>query len=295
VWFTDINTPAIGSISSKLAFREFTAGLNAGAQPYSIVAGPDGNMWFSDEAGSIGRVTPSGTITEFRSSRMVVASPSGLTVGADKAIWAIGVGYSRSYLYRVTLDGKISWFSIPPALIPDGALEADPKGNLWFFASRTNHVVVLAQYRIGGKLAVHATGLITKGEPCCPNLSPKHVAIGPDGNPWFTTPYFALPSSDGSHVGTFASHRTTLFSVDRTAIPYLVYPSGIVTSGRALWFSGSNPLSFDGALWRMDTSGKQTGYPIPYDPAGLAAVGSSTLWFTSQAQGRPPQIVQATF
>lgn len=60
MWFTDLNTPAIGTISTGLKIREFTTGLGTGAEPYSIVAGPDGNLWFSDGAGAIGRVTPSG-------------------------------------------------------------------------------------------------------------------------------------------------------------------------------------------------------------------------------------------
>jgi sugar lactone lactonase YvrE len=296
VWFTDLNTPAIGTISTNLKIREFRTGLGIGAEPYSIIAGPDGNLWFSDGAGAIGRVTPSGKITEFHSQRMVAASPNSLTVGADGAIWSIGVGTSHSYLFRVTVEGKISWFPISPGLIPDGSVEADSKGNLWFFASRLNHAVVLAQYGIDGKPhAAHLTGLITRGEPCCPNIAPNHVVIGPDGNPWYTTPYFALPTTDGQQVGTFASDKAAFFAVNRREIPYLIYPSGIGMSGRYLWFAGSDPLGQNGALWRMNTAGKQTGYAIPYNPAGFAVVNDKTLWFTSQAQGQPPQLVEATF
>jgi streptogramin lyase len=51
LWFTDY-----GSI-----------GLRAGSGPERIAPGPDGSMWFANdgEARSVGRITPSGIITEF--------------------------------------------------------------------------------------------------------------------------------------------------------------------------------------------------------------------------------------
>jgi streptogramin lyase len=294
MWFTDLNTPAIGTISASSKIREFRTGLESGAQPYAIVAGPDGNMWFSDGAGAIGRVTPSGSITEFHSPLLAASNPVGITVGADDAIWTITLG-SGSFLVRVTLEGKMSSFRVPEYLIPDGALKADSLGNIWFFASLKNHSVVLVQRESDGTLVTHPTGLMTRGEPCCPNLAAQHIAIGPDGNPWFTTPYFGLPNKDEPLVGTFASHRATFFDVARGGITYPVYPSGIVTTRRYMWYSGSNPIGFNGALWRMTAQGKQIVFPIPYDPAGLAATDDTTLWFTSQAQGRAPQIVEAVF
>ena len=41
--------------------------LNAGSLPLGIAAGPDGNLWFTDQGTTeaIGRITPPGTITEF--------------------------------------------------------------------------------------------------------------------------------------------------------------------------------------------------------------------------------------
>src|SRR3954452_12736972 len=46
---------------------EFTSGLNPGSNPAAITAGPDGNLWFTDQSSmrAIGRVTPAGAITEF--------------------------------------------------------------------------------------------------------------------------------------------------------------------------------------------------------------------------------------
>ena len=198
-------------------------------------------------------------------------------------------------LLHVTLDGAISTFPIPQTLIPDGSIAADAAGNVWFFAFRPNHDVVLAQRPKGGGIILNEVGLITKGEPCCPNVAANHIAIGSDGNPWFTTPYFGVASSFYHMVGTFANGKATLYPEATHRLPYQAYPSGITSPGASLWFSGSNPLSFDGALWKLTTTGAQVAYAIPYDPAGLTATSESVVWFTSQAQGRAPQIVRATF
>ena len=44
---------------------EFTDGLSDGARPMNIVAGPDGNLWFTEPNGKVGRITTSGDVTEF--------------------------------------------------------------------------------------------------------------------------------------------------------------------------------------------------------------------------------------
>ena len=46
------------------AITEF-AGLNPGGNPAQVVAGPDGNLWFSDRSGAVGRITTGGAVTEF--------------------------------------------------------------------------------------------------------------------------------------------------------------------------------------------------------------------------------------
>ena len=45
---------------------EFSAGISADASPNHIVAGLDGNLWFTEFDGDrIGRITPSGVVSEF--------------------------------------------------------------------------------------------------------------------------------------------------------------------------------------------------------------------------------------
>ena len=66
---------------------EFSAGLTAGSQPRGITAGPDGNVWFTEENGNrIGRITPAGVVTEFpRRSRR--SAPTEITAGPGRDLW----------------------------------------------------------------------------------------------------------------------------------------------------------------------------------------------------------------
>jgi hypothetical protein len=68
---------------------EFSSGLVPGSSPGWIAAGPDGNLWFTDylnsETSAIGRITPSGQITEF--SLHPGAYPIGIAVGQHGDLW----------------------------------------------------------------------------------------------------------------------------------------------------------------------------------------------------------------
>ena len=53
--------------SAALQIEHFTIGDRKPARPYTIVAGPDGNLWFTEsDVHRIGRITPAGVITSFK-------------------------------------------------------------------------------------------------------------------------------------------------------------------------------------------------------------------------------------
>ena len=292
MWFTDVGTRAIGRISAGGKIAEFTTGLKTGAEPFSIVAGGDGNLWFSDLSGAIGRITPSGVISEFGARELATSRPAGIAPGGG-AMWAISTA-PHSVLVRATFAGKLSVYAVPSDLSPDGTLASDAAGNLWFLALRKGQASIVRRIP-DGRLTVHRTGLLPAAEPCCPNYPPKRMVVGPDGNLWFTTLFFTLPETPGQWIGTIVSGRAQFFGVDRRAIPYPAYASGITTSGRHLWMAGDDPFQLNGALWRVDTGGHQTAYPVPYNPIALAADANGNPWFTSQCCGNPSQIVEASF
>src|SRR5438270_281937 len=65
----------------------FAAVISADANPYTITAGPDGNLWFTEYIGNrIGRITPTGTVTEFPIPT-TNSQPVGITGGPDGNVW----------------------------------------------------------------------------------------------------------------------------------------------------------------------------------------------------------------
>ena len=63
-------------------------GLTEGSGPLVVVQGPDGNLWFTEfDAAKIGRITPSGTVTEFSAGIQARSQPVGITVGPDDNLW----------------------------------------------------------------------------------------------------------------------------------------------------------------------------------------------------------------
>ncbi len=99
--------------------------------PFDITAGPDGNLWFTDGVGGIGRITPSGSITEFP----VPGGAFRITAGPDGNLWF--TEYSRGKIGRITPGGRITEFPTP-----DGAwgITAGPDGNLWFTELEGNKI-----------------------------------------------------------------------------------------------------------------------------------------------------------
>jgi streptogramin lyase len=80
-------SPADGTVT-ELAVTMDVDGAKA------ITAGPDGNLWIAETpTGAIGRITPSGTVTEFRlpgvrmGSLTVGSWPCGITAGPDGNLW----------------------------------------------------------------------------------------------------------------------------------------------------------------------------------------------------------------
>src|SRR5439155_13975361 len=82
--------------------------------PGSITAGPDGNLWFTEEAGNkIGRISPSGAISEFPLA--VGAMPGGIVAGPDGNLWFSERGGHK--IGRISLTCEPGEVSIPTARI----------------------------------------------------------------------------------------------------------------------------------------------------------------------------------
>ena len=98
-----------------------------GGGPEFITAGPDGNLWFTEVVGNIGRITPTGKITQFPTP---TNENAGITAGPDGNLWFTERAGNK--IGRITTGGSVTEFPIPTASsLPEG-ITAGPDGNLWF-------------------------------------------------------------------------------------------------------------------------------------------------------------------
>jgi len=104
LWYTCYPN-IIGRVTTGGQISEYMASANR--QPYGIVAGSDGNLWFEENANnandaSVGRITPQGTITEYNVASAGLTGPMGAIVATpDGKIW-IG---NNSQAFRLTVTG----------------------------------------------------------------------------------------------------------------------------------------------------------------------------------------------
>ena len=105
-------------------------GVGNGPSPRSIVTGPDGNLWFTNEAGSsIGRITVAGAITIFPVFLVPPAGlvPAAITAGPDGNLWFTN---TQGTVDRITPAGVHT--SFPGAVMGPTGIVSGPDGNLWF-------------------------------------------------------------------------------------------------------------------------------------------------------------------
>jgi len=104
---------------------------NATAQ--TITPGTDGNLWLT-EFQKIGRITPSGTITEFPVSNQTGVK---ITRGPDGNVWFTGQ-INSPQLGRVTPAGDITLIAVPN--MGEG-IAGGPDGNIWYTDSNRGKIV----------------------------------------------------------------------------------------------------------------------------------------------------------
>jgi streptogramin lyase len=147
LWFTDLSgaEPAVGRVSPNGQITEFREGLAADSNIIDIAAGPDGNVWFTDNGtGAIGRITPAGQITEFTDEdiepflyyRNEVGFPlQHLVAGSEGNMW-FTIQRGQAVLGKITPAGEITTFRRGEDGLAGGVsaqeITAGPNGELWF-------------------------------------------------------------------------------------------------------------------------------------------------------------------
>src|SRR5262249_59780556 len=107
LWFTGVanNVLTIRKMTTDGTLTEFPVATpnTFGSATSGIVAGPDGNIWFTESsANKIGRITPGGVITEFAAG--AASRPRALFVGPAAALWFTEPNASKAR--RMTADAS---------------------------------------------------------------------------------------------------------------------------------------------------------------------------------------------
>lgn len=247
------NLPALG-------VTEFAV-PTSNSQPIDIARGPDGNLWFVEEAGSkVTRVTPAGVMTEY--ALPAGSDPVDIWAGVDGNLWFTEFNPSR--IGKITPAGQVTVYNLAAGRGPNG-ITAGPDGNVWFTETWA--------HKIG---RISPNGTVTEFSLPSGGQHPIDIALGADGNLWF-------PLFTSNQIGRMTpSGQVTLFAVPSAG----AQPAGIAAApDGALWFTeyGRNRIG------RITTDGTITEYVIPTPssvPYAINVGPDGNLWFAESASNQ---------
>lgn len=229
----------------------------ANSAPVGITAGPDGNLWFTEQGiNKIGRITTSGLVIDEFPVPTAASTPWRITPGPDGNLWFAELTGHK--IGRITTSGVVTEFSIPTANSAPSGITAGPDGNLWFTERDTSKI---------GRIT--PTGTITEFSLPA-GSAPNAITAGPDGNLWFT-------EQGSNKIG----RMTPTGSLTEFAVPTAnSQPVGITTgSDGNLWFTEVNAHQ----IGRITPTGTITEFPVPTPnslPARITTGPDGNVWFT---------------
>ena len=186
-------SPAVAQMTKVGQITEF--GPLTGALLNTIIKGPDGALWFTEQGdgqpgtSKIGRITTTGHISEF-TDPVSLGSMVNLTTGPDGNIWlteSSGSFFTNDLVCRigrVTPAGQISEFVLSPKNTCAGNIVSGPDGAVWFTAyttlTRSSFVSKIGRITTSGQISLFPTPTVQSGA--------SNIVAGPDRNLWFTEP-----------------------------------------------------------------------------------------------------------
>lgn len=248
--------------SARAAPGEVTSFLIPAAEgsPWAIGKGPDGNLWFSQPStNKVGRITPSGEVTEFSVPVSPHASsgggePGAITAGPDGNLWLVmGNG---GQIDRITPLGEVTPFTAEEGSDTIGGIAVGSDGNLWFAEWGENKI---GRATTDGQVTAFA--IPTDGS------HPQEITAGPDGDLWFT-------EESGSKIGRITTGGQITEYPVATKEPDELED---ISAGpdENVWFA--EPYLHQ--LGRINTSGQITYFPTgELEPRGIAASPDESLW-----------------
>jgi streptogramin lyase len=276
----------------------------AGSQPTSIVRGPDGNMWFTDEASKkIGKITNSGAVTEYPLPTQDLR-PRSIVLGPDGNLWiAAGGGANANWLIKILPSGAIA--ATYPVSSEVWALTAGPDGNIWFTEAQE-----IGKMTTGGTSTMY---------PLPRESEAAGITVGPDGNLWFAEEAgkigkittsgviheYPLPTGSGPRSITLGSDGNLWFDrlgPEQEGLGYIT-PSGAVTAVSAP-LTGEMITGPDENLWmpsagtaqifvRLMPNNGTYSLAVGCVPWAIASGTNANMWYTGGGANRIGKIAVA--
>lgn len=246
------------SLSSKNFIRFILDPKNI--NPASITAGPDGNLWFTDDASYLGRLTPRGAITQFNG-----AYPGPIAPGPGGTLWFESPGVNQ--ICKSSTAGVITCF----AIASDGyfgQLALGPDGNEWYTAI---HGAAIGKETPAGTNVEYALPDAANG------AVPFGLAVGPDGNLWFTD-----SNNTTAMVGKITTSGTiTEYSLGKGCSGALGFIPIVKATDNNLWVA--TQCGGVTSMARVTTSGVVTTYPVSNYVSSLIVGPDNQLWSVTNA------------
>ncbi len=257
----------------------------AGEGANAIASGPDGNMWFTNNANnSIGRITPTGAVTYFAVPTTSASASTGgpglfaIAAGPDGNMWF--TEFYENLVGKITPSGVITTYPVPTANAMPYGVTAGPDGNIWFILDNANGIGRITPGGVITEFPIPTPGTtgptaITSDYNCV--MCGFAITAGPLNSVWFTIP-------GANRVGriTMAGVVTTL---PVTTAPPATVPVGTsetigaITAGDDgnLWITQNS----DGKITRLTTSGVATAFALPSanaHPSSITPGPDGSLW-----------------
>jgi streptogramin lyase len=224
VWFTEYTANKIAEFDTRTAaLTEFNI-PTANSGPRGITVGPDGNLWFTEFiAGKVARITPQGTVTEFRinTPKGVASHPLGITSGptGDGHLYVTPEELGEVIQVSLPPNPVFTVYQIPVNNPVPTAIIAGPDQNIWFDAS--NSAI--------GQLTLHKT------------LRAAAMAVGTEWVRANSISAFFTDSDTGTRTNEFAellrdrnasfaslgNHEGNILGSEATAIHHGEIPGGV--------------------------------------------------------------------
>jgi len=253
-------SPSPSPTNPAYAITEYS--VPAAEQSFGIVAGPDGNLWFTITTGHIGKITTSGVATIYDvppPTEYGFTNPWGIVEGPDGNLWFT----AGTIIGKITTNGIITEYPLPTGSYAQGQIITGLDRNLWFAD-------------LSGTIDKMTTsGAITQYPGPAASTAPYGIARGPDGRVWVGGSGY---NGSRGTIGAMTTSGAMVHYPEPSSFFYFHPYSLAVGRDKNIWFANQAT-----SITRVTTRGVFTDFPTPTFPSfpwDIVAGPDGNLWFT---------------